>query len=355
MKVRYITEKEFVPMTITHARRHNEVEDGLFQIVYGVMRPVPIIVIYDLIVRLSKEQISETVKRFMLSTWKVEVEAILTKLNSYDTENFRVVVIIPFNDYIEDISHTITRFQLVLFTINEILEKGDSQMTTLPENSFIIKSKSIQDLLEVSYVEHMKLLLPEDIKAKSQLYRCLFFDEMIRRGMITFKIDEPIVDPDTDEVICSQEYVKLAPSQYFNQPEKFFEIMEYYKTDEWKKLTIKSELEEPNDSNNDAGSKSTSKLQDYRLGTVGTVFFMLKDLSQEAIDKKNKKKLVALMNYILDNNPGDDTARSYLDKLFEITAKSHAFKFYNSVKTNLRRLGFDVPKVIKEGWENKQK
>ena len=61
------------------------------------------------------------------------------------------------------------------------------------------------------------------------------------------------------------------------------------------------------------------------------------------------------MNYILDNNPGDDTARSYLDKLFEITAKSHAFKFYDSVKTNLRRLGFDVPKVIKEGWENKQK
>ena len=354
MKVRYITEKEFVPMTITHARRHNEVEDGLFQIVYGVMRPVPIIVIYDLIVRLSKEQISETVKRFMLSTWKVEVEAILTKLNSYDTENFRVVVIIPFNDYVEDISHTITRFQLVLFTINEILEKGDDQMTTFPENSFIIESKSIQDLLEVSYVEHMRLLLPEDIETKSQLYRCLFFDEMIRRGMITFK-NCLYHDPDTHEVICSQEYVKLAPSQYFNQPEKFFEIMEYYKTDEWKKLTIKSELEEPNDSNNDAGSKSTSKLQDYRLGTVGTVFFMLKDLSQEAIDKKNKKKLVALMNYILDNNPGDDTARSYLDKLFGITAKSHTFKFYDRVKTNLRRLGFDVPKVIKEGWENKQK
>ena len=354
MKVRYITEKEFVPLTITHARRHNEVEDSLFQIVYGVMQNIPNVVIYDLIVRLSKEQKSETVKRFMLSAWKVEVEGILTKLNSYDIENFRVLVVIPFNDYVEDISHTINRFQLVLFTINEILEKGDAQMTTLPENNFVIESKSIQDLLGDSYVSYMKSLSPEKTKTKRQYCRCLFFDEMIRRGMTQFRNNETFVDPDTNEV-CSQELVRLTPSQYFNQPEKFFDIFLYSGTEEWKKLIIKSELEEPDDSNNEAGSKSTSKLQDYRLGTVGTVFFMLKDLSQEAIDKKNKKKLVALMNYILDNKPGDDTARSYLDKLFGITAKSHTFKFYDRVKTNLRRLGFDVPKVIKEGWEHKQK
>jgi hypothetical protein len=87
------------------------------------------------------------------------------------------------------------------------------------------------------------------------------------------------------------------------------------------------------------------------LGTVGTVFFMLKDMSKEAVDKKNRKKLVALMNYILDNKPDDDTARSYIDKLFGITAKSHSFKFYNWVKNNLGRFGFEVPEVVKEGWE----
>ena len=78
-------------------------------------------------------------------------------------------------------------------------------------------------------------------------------------------------------------------------------------------------------------------------------------MSQEAVDKKNRKKLVALTNYILDNEPDDDTARSYVDKLFGITAKTHAFKFYDKVKTNLRKYDFEVPKVIKEGWENKMR
>lgn len=355
MKIRYISEKDFIPMNITHARRHNEVEDCLFQIVYGVMQPVPIVVIYDLIVRLSKEQKFETVKRFMLSSWKVEVEAILTKLNSYDVENFRVVVIIPFNDYVEDVSHTMNRFQLVLFTINEILEKGDAQMTTLSEDLFSIESKSIQDLLGKSYKFCMESLLPEEITTKGQYYRCLFFDEMIRRGMTYFKSDEVIVHPDTHEVISGKEMVRLTPSQYFNQPEKFFDVLLYSGTEEWKRLIIKSESEEPGDSNKAPGSESTSGKKGYTLGVVGTVFFMLKDMSQEAVDKKNRKKLVALTNYILDNEPDDDTARSYVDKLFGITAKTHAFKFYDKVKTNLRKYGFEVPKVIKEGWENKQK
>jgi oligoribonuclease NrnB/cAMP/cGMP phosphodiesterase (DHH superfamily) len=88
---------------------------------------------------------------------------------------------------------------------------------------------------------------------------------------------------------------------------------------------------------------------------VGTVFFMLKDLSKEAVEKNNKKKLVALMNYILGNEPNIDTPRSYVDKLLEVSEKSHSFKFYDSVKENLIRFGFAVPDVIKKGYEKQRK
>ena len=100
---------------------------------------------------------------------------------------------------------------------------------------------------------------------------------------------------------------------------------------------------------------TTNVIKGVGAGLAAGILFGLASSVMMKDDKKNKKKLVALMNYILDNKPGDDTARSYLDKLFGIKAKSHTFKFYDRVKTNLRRLGFDVPKVIKEGWENKQK
>lgn len=355
MNIRYITEKDFVPRSISHAERHNDVEDGLFRIVYGVMQDVMNNdLIYDLIVRLSKEQKSETVKRFVLLAWKKEVETILTKLQKLDVNDFRVVVVIPFTNYVENVPHTISRFQLVLFTINEILEKGDTQMETLPEHLFIMNAKSIRELLGEYYVRYMDAMLPEEIKDKRPYYRNLFFDEMLRRGMTKFRSDEVFEDPDTHE-ITSQELVILKPSQYFNQPERFFDIMEYSGVEEWKKLKIKSELEELDDSDNTSGSKNTSREKDYKLGAVGTVFFMLQDLSQEAVDKKNKKKLVALANYILDNEPENDTPRSYVDKLLGITAKNRSFKFYDRVRTNLRRFKFQVPKVIREGYENSRK
>ena len=355
MSIRYITDKDFVPRSISHAGSHNEIENGLFKIVYSVMQGVmKNDLIYDLIVRLSKEQKSETVKRFILLAWKKEVEAILTKLQKLDVNDFRVVVVVPFTKYVENVPHTISRFQLVLFTINEILEKGDTQMKTISERSFIIKSNRIENLLGDYYVKYMSTLLPDKIKTERPYYRALFFDEMLRRGMTNFKSDEVFEDPDTHET-TSQELVILKPSQYFNQPERFFDIMNYSGMEDWKKLKMKYESEELDDSDNTSGSKSISKEKDYRLGAVGTVFFMLKDLSQEAVDKKNKKKLVALINYILDNEPENDTPRSYVDKLLEITPQNRSFKFYDRVKTNLRRFKFEVPKVILEGYEKSRK
>lgn len=356
MKVRYITEKDFVPVGITHAEKHTEIEDGLFQIVYGVMQGgMNYDSIYDLIVRLSKEQKSDVVKRFKLLAWKVEVEAILTKLQKYNADGSLVWVVIPFTEYAEYVPYTMNLFQLALYTINEILDMGDAKMKLISSPSYDIPPKSIQVLLGDYYVKFMKTLLPEEMKADRPYYRDLFFDEMIRRGMTNFRSDEVIVDPDTQNELDGQEMVRLKPSQYFNQPEKFFDIMDLASGEDWKKLRIKSDSEEPGDSNNAPGSESTSDKNKYTLGTVGTVFFMLRDLSQEAVAKKNKKKIVYLMNYILDNKPDDDTARSYVDKLFGITAKSHSFKFYNWVKNNLGRFGFEVPEVIKEGWKYSQK
>ena len=64
-------------MNISHAERHTEIEDGLFQIVYGILQGgMKYNSVYDLMVRLSKEQKSDVVKRFKLLAWKVEIEAI---------------------------------------------------------------------------------------------------------------------------------------------------------------------------------------------------------------------------------------------------------------------------------------
>lgn len=330
-------------MNISHAERHTEIEDGLFQIVYGILQGgMKYNSVYDLMVRLSKEQKSDVVKRFKLLAWKVEIEAILTKLRKFEVKDSLVYVVIPFTDYAEDVPYTMNLFQLALYTINEILERGDAEMTTTNNPRYTMPPKSIQYLLEEDFKDFMNNRLPEEMTPDKPYYRSLFFDEMIRRGMTYFKSDE------------GQELFELSPSPYFNQPEKFLDIMDMAYGEDWKKLKIKSESEEFDDSNDTSVSNSTSDKKGYMLGTVGSVFFMLKDMSQEAVDKKNRKKLVALINYILDNKPDDDTARSYVDKLFGITAKSHAFKFYDKVQATLKKYGFEVPKVIKDGWKEKQ-
>ncbi len=352
MKTRYITEKDFVPRRISHFEKHNETENGLFQIVYGVMQHrMTYDNIYDLIVRLSKEQTSEVVKRFKLLAWKVEVEAILKKLRKFDVEDYRVVVVIPFTEYVEEVPYTINQFQLVLYTINEILGRGDTQMEVIASPRYNLPPKNIPTLLEKSYLKFKKDL-PEEMSPDVPYYQSLFFDEMLRRGMTKFKSDEVIVDPDTQEVISSQELFKLTPSEYYNQPEKFFDILDLASGEDWKKLRLKSESEDPGNSNETDTSNDKPDKKDYQLGAVGTIFFMLNDLSQEVVDKKNKKRITAMINYILDLEPGCDTTRSYVDKLLGITAKSHTFKFYNKVKANLTKYGFKVPKVIADGFEN---
>lgn len=353
MKTRYITEKDFVPKSIYQQERHNEVEDGLFQIVYGVMQyGMTYDNIYDLIVRISKEQKSEVVKRFKLLAWKVEVEAIIKKLQKLDVKDFNVEVVIPFTSYVEDVPYTINQFQLVLYTINEILDRGDEHMAIIANPNYDVPPKTISKLLEDYYLR-FKNDLPEEMTPDLPYYRNLFFDEMIRRGMTVYRSDEVIVDPDTNEVVDSQRNYKLEPSQYFNQPEKFFDFMDLVVGEEWKKLRTKAEYEDSDITNSNPASADNSDKKKYLLGAVGTVFFMLQELSQEAVERKNKKKLIAMINYILDSKYDDDTTRTYVDKLLEISAKSHTFKFYSWVRKNLSDFGFVVPRVIEDGYTNK--
>ena len=351
MKTRYITEKDFLPVVITNDESHTEVEDGLFQIAYGVMKSgMTYDKIYDLIVRISKEQKSDVVKRFKLLAWKVEVEAIIKKLGKYDISDVNVVVVIPFTNYVEKVTYTMNQFQLVLYIINEILEKGDAQMEVIPNPSYDMPPKTIRALLVGCYYTYRDSHYPENMRPDFQYFNSLFFDEMIRRGITEFNSTGLCYDPETQE-IEGGEYSSLSPSEYYNQPEMFFETMDWV-DEKWTKLKIKNETVELNDA---LDSKPKSGKNGYIMGTVGTVFFMLKDLSQVAVEKKNKKKLVALMNYILGNEPNIDTPRSYVDKLLEVSEKSHSFKFYDSVKENLIRFGFGVPDVIKKGYEKQRK
>ena len=80
--VKFITEKEFVPAYVTRGSGWtNETEKGLYQIVYGVLQKYMFYEdIYDLVVRISKEQKNEYVKRFKLQVWLDEVRAIINRL-----------------------------------------------------------------------------------------------------------------------------------------------------------------------------------------------------------------------------------------------------------------------------------
>ena len=355
MKIRYITDKDIVPERISHNIGHIQNDVGLFKIVYGVMqREMSYDNIYDLIVRLSKEQKSETVKRFNLLAWKVEVESILKKLKKYDVDNGEISVIIPFTGYNSSITYTINIFELVRFILNEILERGDEQMKVMDNPTYDVPPASIIQLIGNDF-EAFRDHLPEQMEVDEPYYRDLYFDEMIRRGFTYYNSSrkEIVFDEETNEIDNREGVYFLSPSKYYNKPEKFFDVLDLAAgLDAYTRSKPMSDTEYIDAS---AGvSDSKPQKEGYTLGAVGTVFFMLKDLSEEVVEKKNKKKIVTLINYILDNAPDDDTTRSYVDKLLSISPKSHTLKFYSKVQENLKKYGFAVPKVIKEGLETKR-
>ena len=349
----YITEKYFVPERITrHLYNFNETEKGLYQIVYGILQyGIGYDEIYDLLVRLCKQQKSEVVKRFKLQAWKEEINAIINKLRMLDVKDKYVYVLVPFTDYSEDLRYTMNLFEFAMFTINEILDKGDAQMNIPSKPSYQYPQKDITKLICGYYETFISNFFPDEKSPEYPYYRSLLFDELIRRGVTSVpqSLIKYVQDLDVDE----DGVVDLTPSEYYNQPAKFLELMDL--DDEHKMLRVQPIQDEQDDANDRETTDRESSKKTYSLGQAGVVYFMLNDISKETVEKRKKKKMVSLINYYLGNRYDDDTARSYVDRFRQITPKSHSLKFYETVKKTLKDYNFDIPDVVDEGIKKKSR
>jgi hypothetical protein len=337
MRYSYITDKDFVPVELTGGNNPyygNDSKVYLYQIIYGALHDkMSYEDVSDLVLRISKDQKNDIVKRFNLAEIRKEIKAIIDKLRKYESKDGDVLVIIPFtDDYERHISDTISLFRLVLFTIDTILEKGDEDFKLKAKPGYTYPVKRIATLFVDFLNDYMDRVIEKGDDAVLY-WREIIIDEMIRRNihwMPEFEYNHDF----------------HYKSKLYNQPERFFETVAW-----GKRLRIDSD-EETNDS--DSLPNASSK-KPYSLGETGIVYFMLKDIAQETIAKNKKKKIVSLINYYLEGHWDDDTTRSYVDRFAQFTPKNYSLKFYNTVKEALLEYKFDVPEVIEEGIKIKNR
>lgn len=351
LMIYYVTEKEFVPTYVSHLKIGiNETEKGLYQIVYGVLQAkMTYDSIYDLIVRISKEQKSEVVKRYKLEAWRDEVKTIIENLKKLTVKDKKVMVSIPFLHYYKDIPFTLDRFEFVRFTIEEIIARGDSQMELSSNLQYEYPMRNLEELIE-EYRKRFEEALPDEMLADMPYYNEIINDEMIRRGMT--KIDRPVLKPHpvTQELITVKMQEIIHPSQYYKQPERFFELENMF--EKHKELNVQLEAESEDDlSGNDSENNVNAKEM------AGIVYFMLKATFKEAFETGDKKKLVEFFNFVLDNlspkgkERKPDTARHYIGQFKRIPNAYQSQRFYDTVKEALKQYNFAIPEAIKEATE----
>ena len=361
--IHFITEKEFVPEVIYRCGTFkNEAERGLYQIVYGVLNHYMMYDdIYDLIVRICKEQKSEVVKRFKLIEWRDAVNSMITKLENLVKKYGDVMVYIPFTYYYDSLRGTLSRFEFVRFTLNEILAKGDGDMvsSSSPQDDYPLKAL---DLLIEDYrfdvVKNIKkglcIIDEEEVfnelaKEKASYYCELIHDELIRRGvkMVT-------------ERHCHYDYVndlhtepyeityEIFESKYYKYPEKFFELNGFNSKRKLLKVKLKDDV--VYDKTNRDNAVDDTNTQEK----TGIIYYMLKDLNKETVEKHWNSKAAVIINYVLSligNKYEPDTPSRYIRK---IAKNDMGIKFYETVSDVLKKNGFIVPKEINEKLPKKQ-
>ena len=338
MAFNLITDKDFVtPRYLSHRSHLEEPEKELYQIVYGVLHDkMTFDDICDLVVRVSKEMKNDLVKRFKLKTIKGNIELIIKKLRKYEDVDKFVIVTIPFtDDYEHPIDYTISQFQLVLFTINEILEKGDDHLMIAEKPNYTYPVKNMETLL-VDFLDDYIDNVMSDFFTDDELnyWIEIIVDEIIRRG---FSIRPRGL----------HENIPYQKSQYYGKPKLFFETVS-----SGRQLKLKISDEPDNTVPANVGGKTVNVKEEARL-----IYFMLKCISQDAFETCNKKNLVKFINYLVGNSETvENSAKSnvwrYVNEFNKITSKSESHQFYKSMSDKLKEFGFDCPDVIKEGLEN---
>lgn len=351
--IHFITEKEFVPEVIYRCGIiKNEAEKGLYQIVYGILQHYMMYDdIYDLVVRICKEQKSEVVKQFKLTEWRNAVNAIISKLETLEKNYGEAMVYIPFTYYYDSLRGTLSRFEFVRFTINEILANGDGQMQSTPSPQYDYPVEAL-DLLIEKYrfeVEHRR---SDEFVYDASYLNTLVHDELIRRGVkVVTESHFHHYDSKTNDPVYYDKTFEISPSEYYKHPEKFFELNRFNANHKLLKVQLKEDAEdksydnEPDEDNTNAKEK------------VGILYYMLKELSQETTGKHWNTKAATIINYVLgllgkDYKP--DTSNRYIRSLSNLSKNDMGSKFYETVDEILKKNGFIVPKEIKERLPQKK-
>jgi hypothetical protein len=327
----YITDKDFVPHSLCYGWYLEENEMELYQIVYGVLNSkMTYDDIYDLVVRISKEQKSEVVKRFKLKNLKNDIGTMIDKLNKIEKLDNDVGVLVPFGEgYYATIQDTISHFKMAVFTIEAILEQGDSDMEIPEKASYTYPIEDLGKLMAKFLASYMERTM-EDGEEQAYWFD-IIVDEIIRRGIRY-----------TPQLGYDYEFHRK--SKYYNQPQLFLETV----TSD-KHFKLRKYADDTNIPSNSPGKKGKVKEQ-ARL-----IYFMIKSLSEEISEKKHKDKLVALINYVLLNNAyntkdaKNNNIRRYVDGFKKITSESESRQFYKEIKEELEEYGFDAPDIIKIG------
>lgn len=341
MNTRYITDLDFVPKDFFEYQQgvlNNDIVCGYQQILYGILRDdMSLNDIYDLIVRMSKKESVEVVKRFKFMTWKRATETIIKNLNRLNQRDYNVLVNIPFIHYEEKITSTITRFQLVAMTINEILEKGDNGLTINNELHYEYPIKDVKALF-LNYLnafwkergedgwEDEVVIKGETIK-KKQLWMEILTDEMFRRGI-------------NDNVNG-----RFLPSNYYEQSELYKELF----IEKGKELDVrdieKEDIEEP--------TKSVGKANNKEKAAV--MFYMLQDIIPTT--KDNQHEVIALLNYALGKGykkdvpkveTNNNTIKRYVSQFRNSGLKGEKNDLIDSVRKTLEEYGFRLPQQALE-------
>lgn len=332
----YITDVDFVPTEYLSYNGDEEIDDvtsDYYQILYGILRDcMTMNKVYDIVVRMSRRECLDIVKRFKLLLWKKTTEDIIKTLNKLDLKDHKVIVHIPFTGYKKDIKTTVRYLQLAIFTMDEILTKGDKELEVKEVPDYGFPVKSMKEFFCGFYESHMKTLMrkKEDggsVSYKEEQYGIdVLRDEMYRRNIRFIDNTQTI-----------------RPSRYFSEPERYKET-----------FITKSEDLDADETLIEANPSETGKPLRKRGSklTVAVLYYMLNEIT--TIRKENQHEIIALLNCALDKpynirtskrETNNNAVKRYISRLRKSDLKDERPEFIDAVRAKLSEYGFDLPEL----------
>lgn len=338
MDFKYITDTDFLPESLTHFNNRTTIDDGLYQIVYGTLDDeVSLTDVCDLVMRVADSLSNDFIKRFYLPSWKKSIENILKTLGKLKDKEKTYKVNIPFTHYQESLEETVLRFQLAVFTINELIDKGEKPYEIPETPNYPFPVKEINELLEKYCKDYLRNISSDPyLSADIGYWEQIFFDEMYRRGIKQF-----------NKPNGNKKETVLSPSKYYNEPQLFMESV-FVDKEELAGLIPGDDLPELVQP---ANSAKELKMKEK----AGVLYYMLQALT--TINNDNQHLAIALINRACDKEydikkptaeTNNNTIKRYISTFKSKGLKEEKQDFVDNVRSNLAEYGFDLPQSATE-------